>query len=119
MLVRLPMTATPVLAGDVAGVTVTFSRTEASGSTDEGIAGYSYTWVDRENRAGSTFALYGPAIGDGPIVASVNGVDVAPDMGFDDWTVLIQADCCPLKFVGQHAITAAWREAEPWDFPPL
>lgn len=54
---------------------------------DEGIAGYSYTWVDRENRAGSTFALYGPTIGDEPIVASVNGVDVAPDMSFDDWTV--------------------------------
>lgn len=54
---------------------------------DEGIAGYSYTWVDREGEAGSTFALYGPTVGETPIVASTGGVAVAPDMGFGDWTV--------------------------------
>lgn len=54
---------------------------------EEGLAGFVYTWVSGESKAGTAFALYGPGVGDGPIFEVVDGIAVPEDQGFDDWRV--------------------------------
>jgi len=52
----------------------------------EGIAAFVYTWASGLGKAGSAFVVYGPAVGE--VVADfVDGLEVAEDRGFDDWTV--------------------------------
>lgn len=46
-----------------------------------------YTWVNKENIAGAVFVVYGPTVGDTPIVESIDGIDVGADANFDDWRV--------------------------------
>jgi hypothetical protein len=52
-----------------------------------GLAGYLYSWVNGEGRAGSAMFLYGPTVGDVPIEALTNGVQMSDDQNFDDWKV--------------------------------
>ncbi|MFT3792287.1 MAG: hypothetical protein QM741_14720 [Rudaea sp.] len=52
---------------------------------EQGIAGFTYTWVSRASEAGAILALFGPAIGPTPIVDVLKDRPVPADMGFDDW----------------------------------
>ena len=54
---------------------------------EHGIAGYLYSWVNGQGRAGSAMFLYGPTVGPDPIEALTNGVIMADDQDFDDWKV--------------------------------
>lgn len=54
---------------------------------DDGVAGYVYTWVNGFGRAGSAVFVYGPTVGEQPIELLVNGIQMADDVGFDDWQV--------------------------------
>jgi len=54
---------------------------------EHGLGVFSYTWVNNEHRAGSMFVVYGPGIGDVPIVEAVDGVEMKATDNFDDWTV--------------------------------
>lgn len=54
---------------------------------DDGIAGYLYTWVNGQGRAGSAVYVYGPAVGDVPIELLTNGVQKSATDDFDEWTV--------------------------------
>ena len=53
----------------------------------ERVAGFVYTWVNAESKAGSAFCVYGPAVGDNGIFEAVDGIAVPKDQGFDDWRV--------------------------------
>lgn len=54
---------------------------------DEQIAAFSYTWVNKDHKAGSAFVLFGKGVGDAPIAEAVDGIAVSPQMNFDDWRV--------------------------------
>lgn len=54
---------------------------------EDGVAGYLYTWVNGQGRAGSAVFVYGPAVGEVPIELLTNGVLKGADDDFDDWTV--------------------------------
>ena len=51
------------------------------------IGTFIYTWVTKDNVAGSVFVAYGPGVGDQPIVEAIDGVAMGPDKNFDDWKV--------------------------------
>jgi hypothetical protein len=54
---------------------------------DAGIAGFTYTWVNGESEAGAILALFGPAVGDQPLVEALPDRKVAADMTFADWQI--------------------------------
>ena len=54
---------------------------------DVGIAGFTYTWVNGESEAGAVLALFGPAVGDTPIVQGLSDRPVPRDMSFADWRI--------------------------------
>lgn len=51
------------------------------------IGAFIYTWVTKDNVAGSVFVAYGPGVGDQPIMEAIDGVTMGPDKNFDDWKV--------------------------------
>ncbi|MDB5985813.1 MAG: hypothetical protein JWR16_866 [Nevskia sp.] len=51
------------------------------------IATFSYTWVNKQNRAGSLFVVFGPGVGDQPIVESIDEIEMTSEHNFDDWRV--------------------------------
>lgn len=73
---------------------------------DEGIAGFAYTWVDGKSSAGAILALFGPAIGDEPVVRALPDRPVPRDMDFSDWRIEDFSMRQDLEF--QHA-DIAWR----------
>lgn len=54
---------------------------------EHNLAAFCYTWVNRDQKGGSAFVLFGPGVGDKPIAEAVDGVEVSPSMDFDDWQV--------------------------------
>jgi hypothetical protein len=54
---------------------------------EEGLAGFVYTWVNRESRAGAALCFYGPAIGEQPLFLMVDDVAVPEKQSFADWRV--------------------------------
>jgi hypothetical protein len=52
---------------------------------DEGIALFTYTWVDRASSAGAALAIFGPGVGPEPIQLRLADRAVPKDMGFDAW----------------------------------
>jgi hypothetical protein len=54
---------------------------------EEQVAGFVYTWVSGEGRAGTALALWGPAVGEQPIFEIIDGIAVPDEQGFDDWRV--------------------------------
>lgn len=52
-----------------------------------GIASAIYTWVDREHRAGALFGVFGPAVGEQPVIAAIDDVAMPANQDFDDWSV--------------------------------
>ncbi|WP_439639317.1 DUF7064 domain-containing protein [Nevskia sp.] len=54
---------------------------------EHGIAAFVYTWVTKDNLAGSALAAYGPGIGDTPVFEAVDGIPMGPEKNFDDWQV--------------------------------
>jgi hypothetical protein len=51
------------------------------------LAAFCYTWVNKDHKAGSAFVLFGKGAGPEPIAEAVDGIDVSPQMNFDDWRV--------------------------------
>ena len=54
---------------------------------EHGIGTFIYTWVTKDNVAGSMFVAYGPAVGDQPIMEAIDGVLMGPEHNFSDWRV--------------------------------
>lgn len=54
---------------------------------EHGIAAFVYTWVSKDNLAGSALAAYGPGIGDTPVFEAVDGIPMGPEKNFDNWQV--------------------------------
>lgn len=54
---------------------------------EEGIAMFTYTWVNKDSEAGAVVVLFGPGIGDAPVVAKFDDRKVPLDMGFDEWVI--------------------------------
>jgi hypothetical protein len=54
---------------------------------DERVAGFVYTWVNGEGRAGAALCAYGSGIGREPVFEAVDGTPVPDTQGFDDWRV--------------------------------
>lgn len=54
---------------------------------EHGIGTFIYTWVTKDNVAGSLFVVYGPAIGEQPIVEAIDGIAMGPEKNFNDWQV--------------------------------
>lgn len=54
---------------------------------EHGIGTFIYTWVTKDNLAGSVFVAYGPGIGDTPIMETCDGIPMGPEKNFDDWQV--------------------------------
>ena len=54
---------------------------------DEGIAFFSYTWVDKNSMAGAVFFLFGPGVGPEPLVFGMPDRKVPEDMDFSDWQI--------------------------------
>ncbi|WP_293395893.1 hypothetical protein [Nevskia sp.] len=54
---------------------------------EQGIAAFVYTWVSKDNLAGSALAAYGPGIGDTPVFEAVDGIPMGPEKNFDNWQV--------------------------------
>lgn len=51
------------------------------------VAGFVYTWVSGAGKAGSAFVVYGPLVGEKPIVEMIDGLPVPESQGFDRWSV--------------------------------
>lgn len=54
---------------------------------DQGIALFTYTWVNSASEAGAVLAVFGPGVGLQPIVEPLADRPVPRDMGFDDWQI--------------------------------
>jgi hypothetical protein len=54
---------------------------------EHGIGAFTYTWVTKDNVAGAIAVVFGPAIGEQPIVEAIDGVVMGPGKNFDDWQV--------------------------------
>jgi hypothetical protein len=54
---------------------------------DAGVAGFVYTWVTGASEGGAVLALFGPGVGDAPIVEPLADRPVPEDMGFDAWQI--------------------------------
>jgi hypothetical protein len=51
------------------------------------ICAFIYTWVNKDNLAGSIFVAYGPGVGEQPIVEAIDNVPMPAGADFDDWKV--------------------------------
>ena len=54
---------------------------------EQRICAFIYTWVTKDQQAGSIFVAYGPGIGDQPIVEAIDNVPMPATANFDDWRV--------------------------------
>jgi hypothetical protein len=54
---------------------------------DEGVAGFTYFWVNGHSEAGAVLALFGPGVGDTPITQKLADRPVPRDMDFSDWRI--------------------------------
>lgn len=54
---------------------------------EKGIAAAIYTWVNKDSVAGSLFGIFGPAVGEQPVVAMVDEIPVPKEQNFDQWEV--------------------------------
>ena len=54
---------------------------------EQKICAFVYTWVSKDNLAGSIFVAYGPGIGEQPIVEAIDNVEMDASRNFDDWQV--------------------------------
>jgi hypothetical protein len=54
---------------------------------EEGIALFTYTWVDRASSAGALLAIFGPGVGPEPIQLRLADRLVSKEMGFDAWKI--------------------------------
>lgn len=54
---------------------------------EAGIALFTYTWVDRDSKAGAMLAIFGPGVGPEPIQVRLADRVVPLDMDFSDWTI--------------------------------
>lgn len=74
---------------------------------DEGLAGFVYTWVNGEGRAGAALCFYGPAVGDTSLFEMVDDVLVSDEQTFLDWRVggleLHHGERTTGRFVGAEA----------------
>lgn len=52
---------------------------------DEGIALFTYTWVNKDHEAGAAIAIFGPGVGDEPIQVGIPDQPIPPGMKFDNW----------------------------------
>ncbi|MEY2942256.1 MAG: hypothetical protein RLY97_270 [Pseudomonadota bacterium] len=65
---------------------------------DEGIAFFTYTWVNAASEAGAAIAIFGPGVGDNPIQVRLADRKVPEDMDFSDWQIESFAMKQDLKF---------------------
>lgn len=54
---------------------------------DEGIAAFTYTWVNKAGEAGAALAIFGPGVGDQPIQQKLADRPVPADMDFSEWQI--------------------------------
>lgn len=54
---------------------------------EEKIAMFSYTWVNKDSEAGAVIVIFGPGVGDQPVVAKFDDRKVPLDMDFSDWVI--------------------------------
>jgi len=54
---------------------------------EQGIAFFTYTWVNRNSEAGAALAIFGPGVGGPPIQQRLADRPVPRDMNFDDWRI--------------------------------
>ena len=54
---------------------------------EEGIALFSYTWVNSAGEAGAVIYLFGPGVGPEPVVVGMADRPVPDDMDFSDWNI--------------------------------
>jgi hypothetical protein len=54
---------------------------------EHGIATFVYTWVTKDHVAGCAFLVFGPSIGEQPIMEMIDGIAVSPEQNFDNWQV--------------------------------
>ena len=54
---------------------------------EDRITAFVYTWVSAEGKAGSACCIFGPGVGEEPILEVVDGISVPADMDFTDWKV--------------------------------
>jgi hypothetical protein len=54
---------------------------------EEGIAAFTYTWVNKAGEAGAALAIFGPGVGDEPIQQKLADRPVPADMDFADWQI--------------------------------
>ncbi|MFM6854847.1 MAG: hypothetical protein ACKOUM_12280 [Sphingopyxis sp.] len=54
---------------------------------DDGIAAFTYTWVNRAGDAGAALAIFGPGVGDAPIQQKLADRPVPASMDFADWQI--------------------------------
>jgi len=52
---------------------------------DEGIALFTYTWVNKDHEAGALIAIFGPGVDDDLIEIAIPERPIGPDMKFDSW----------------------------------
>ena len=73
---------------------------------DPGVAGFVYTWVNAESEAGAVLVLFGPAVGDEPVVEALPDRPVPTDMTFAGWEVDHFSMKQDLRF---HRAEVSWR----------
>ena len=54
---------------------------------EHGMGAFIYTWVNKEGIAGSFFVVYGPGVGEQPIVEKVDNIQMSADTNLDNWKV--------------------------------
>ncbi|MEN9708124.1 MAG: hypothetical protein RIQ68_532 [Pseudomonadota bacterium] len=54
---------------------------------EEGIAAFTYTWVNKRGEAGAALAIFGPGVGDAPIQQRLADRPVPADMDFSNWQI--------------------------------
>lgn len=54
---------------------------------DEGMALFTYTWVNKDGSAGAAMALFGPGVGPEPIQIKLADRAVPDDMDFSNWVI--------------------------------
>lgn len=54
---------------------------------EEGIAAFTYTWVNKAGEAGAALAIFGPGVGDEPIQQRLPDRKVPDDMNFANWQI--------------------------------
>ena len=68
---------------------------------EEGIAAFTYTWVNKAGEAGAALAIFGPGVGGEPIQQRLADRKVSDDMDFSNWQIENFSMRQDLKF--QHA----------------